>query len=513
MKRCWIFILVVEVGFFTPSVRASTCSPASAVAHTFLEDRSVGQDDILKAANYLSGIDKIRAIKRFRMSVKGYVSNGLQGYDPVDVDLPKTRRAFGRLMELDLHNQRHRRVTWLRFDGATVRFTDGYANGRLWTASDDNRIAWTRNGTETSFLDSSMRYVPAFIVLHAVDHLATAAALGDGCVAGSATQVVDFSWNEQMRLRMNLDRDTGRIVRLKTTTSDPLMGDDNETYDFDGQQITNGISFPLHITYGRHGFPFTVSTVDAVEVNPELNATLFDPPKGYAEAPTLSQARRIGEGAYEMSLGDGPDNFVEFFDLGNKVIVFDAPLDSDTSSEVVAEIKRLLGNKPITHVIISHFHDDHAGGVGYYAALGATIVTTRDSAAVLSRYAHAASHLNHGSATIGRPLKFAFVDGSPVTLAGAGERSLIVYRLNNLPHVNAMLVAYATAAKVIANSDLYAEFAPFDTNMLLFAKWLASTEAPPDVQWIAGGHHRPISRVDFMNKSFAFEHLQEQHDN
>jgi glyoxylase-like metal-dependent hydrolase (beta-lactamase superfamily II) len=41
---------------------------------------------------------------------------------------------------------------------------------------------------------------------------------------------------------------------------------------------------------------------------------------------------------------------------------------------VIAAAKKSAPGKPIRHIVLSHFHDDHMGGVRTYAAEGAIVV-------------------------------------------------------------------------------------------------------------------------------------------
>ena len=51
------------------------------------------------------------------------------------------------------------------------------------------------------------------------------------------------------------------------------------------------------------------------------------------------------------------------------------PLDDARTNAVIAEVKRVIPNKPIRYLLNTHHHWDHSGGTRAYAAEGAIIVT------------------------------------------------------------------------------------------------------------------------------------------
>ena len=63
---------------------------------------------------------------------------------------------------------------------------------------------------------------------------------------------------------------------------------------------------------------------------------------------------------------------VEFKDY---MAIVEGPLDEERSLAVIAEVKKLVPNKPIRYLINSHHHFDYSGGIRTYVAEGATIVT------------------------------------------------------------------------------------------------------------------------------------------
>ena len=63
---------------------------------------------------------------------------------------------------------------------------------------------------------------------------------------------------------------------------------------------------------------------------------------------------------------------VEFTDY---LVVVEALGNDARSHAVMAEVKRLVPNKPIRYLVNTHAHFDHSGGVRAFAAEGVTIVT------------------------------------------------------------------------------------------------------------------------------------------
>jgi glyoxylase-like metal-dependent hydrolase (beta-lactamase superfamily II) len=61
-------------------------------------------------------------------------------------------------------------------------------------------------------------------------------------------------------------------------------------------------------------------------------------------------------------------------EMADHLVIFEPPLFEGRSEAVITAAKRPAPGKPIRHIVLSHFHDDHMGGVRTYAAEGATVV-------------------------------------------------------------------------------------------------------------------------------------------
>src|SRR5439155_1503288 len=71
-------------------------------------------------------------------------------------------------------------------------------------------------------------------------------------------------------------------------------------------------------------------------------------------------------------LGGGTHNSLAI-EQTNGIVIVEPPLYDERSDAVIAWASAQFPGKPITHLVITHFHDDHSGGLRAYVALGATI--------------------------------------------------------------------------------------------------------------------------------------------
>jgi glyoxylase-like metal-dependent hydrolase (beta-lactamase superfamily II) len=483
---------------------AAACTPSaesSAAVRDLLADSIVGRDIIRQAAQRIGGVDKLRAIKRLRYITEGDLSNGTQNYDPRKALDPDKNGPMTRIAELNFDTRQHRRKTSIIDNaGQTEAFWEHYANGHAWTLYPGVGSLADDETDEATFLDPITRSIPALLILQAMDNLTSASWIGESCATGILSDVVEFSWNPGTRFRLHIDKEDKLVRRIEATASDTLVGDDNVFQDFEGEMIVDGISFPTMTRAWRRGTIYSQLKTAQVEINPALEIFANEPPARLLRMPPASSARHIGNGLYEYLTGI-TDYFIYFFDLGDGVAVFDAPISSDLSRQVEQEIEKTVG-KPVKYVIASHFHGDHVGGLSHYVRQGVKVVATPENFAILSRYANASARLNGIKLPRAEP-DFAAVDKQPLTLRGTNGQKLIIYRAPNISHVQTMLMAYHPASRTLVTADFFSEVAAFGADDARLAAWLKSPAAPK-VDWLVGVHNRKISYKEVQDRAAAF---------
>src|SRR4029434_238126 len=84
------------------------------------------------------------------------------------------------------------------------------------------------------------------------------------------------------------------------------------------------------------------------------------------------ESSQLAPGVWLLGGGSHNSVLVEFRDF---VTVVEGALQHERSQAVVAEVRRLVPNKPIRYVVNTHYHWDHSGGLRGLVAAGAQMVT------------------------------------------------------------------------------------------------------------------------------------------
>ena len=196
-----------------------------------------------------------------------------------------------------------------------------------------------------------------------------------------------------------IDPDTGRIEKLSTMEWDVVYGDIEIEVKFDNWQVFNGIAYPMMLRMSQGGAPRWEIRRSSVEVNPDYLEETFQAPSGLSYIHDQEAAKRGWEisqtmrmftlsGAYRPKLNvieidagvhylsalpiDGIYTMV--IEQDNGVVVVEPGMNDLKGEEIIKWIKTNIPNKPLTHLVVTHHHNDHGAGIRPYIAEGAALV-------------------------------------------------------------------------------------------------------------------------------------------
>ncbi len=476
-------------------LRAVPAIAAPDASQTLTADVLRGRALMAAAVDRLGGAERLRKIDRLHYSIDGTSLNGLQGFDPSNLEahVPIGEVLTSADFDYKDHMFRRRNLQVLP-GGIRLDAISYYKDGVVTDTYPGGAHMTEEKGSETAISNPSVRIFPPLLGRQLLEDTSRATFVGSRIEGGEEIEIVDIAQDAGPPVRVRLDQQN-RIISLEATGTDPLRGDASVTYAYSGERRVDGVSFPEHVDIEVQGRPYLSFRVKDVSINPEFDATTFIAPR-FSLLTTAVATNALGNGVYEITGLNGGSFRVIFFDLGDSVAVFDAPGSREKSAWVAGEIRKALGPKPIKYLILSHFHDDHIAGVGYYVDNGVTIVTTRANASVVARYAVRDSRLRPDLPAAGKTPNFLFLDNDYLDLKGEATRGLRVYKLPNALHVKDMLMAYQPSGRLLVEADLYVELAGYsDASEALF-QWLNQRNSPR-VDWIVGTHLSKISTKEF----------------
>jgi len=288
-------------------------------------------------------------------------------------------------------------------------------------------------------------------------------------------------------VRLFIDPDTFLPAKADTMEDDPLYGNTLFEVIYTDWRRAGEIMVPFHLTQNISGLgkTITIQTEErtAVQNNVQFQAGMLDIPPdlqaAYDPADGLRGERmsqlflrrqalglpsyvdqsiavvftesRPGSGIWHVTGGSHNSLVVE---MADRLIVVEPPLYEARSQAVITGIKSRFPGKPISDIIVTHFHFDHSGGVRAYAAVGAGVVVGAASQAHFQAVM-AAPHTVVPDALQNNPRQVTVtaVPAAGLTLTD-GVRTVGVYPVQNT-HAADMVIAHVSGENLVFVSDLF----------------------------------------------------------
>jgi len=289
---------------------------------------------------------------------------------------------------------------------------------------------------------------------------------------GQPKTIVTFTALGKYRVNGTITADN-LVERVQTWIANPVFGDMVYEHRYTEYKDYNGVKFPslVHTHQGdprlNPGHNSQEIRVTGVDVNPAgIAMPVPDTIRQAAGQPVMIRiaSDQVAPGVWRIAGESHNSVAIEFRDF---ITVVEAPQDERRSLAVIAEVHRLIPNKPIQYVVNTHYHFDHSGGLRTYVAHGATVVThagnrpfyeevffypaprTLEPDLLSTRYPW--FRQNRLDSIEGVTQKYVISDG---------VRTLDVLPLQGIIHDGHMLVAYLPTEKILINADMYGPPAP-----------------------------------------------------
>jgi glyoxylase-like metal-dependent hydrolase (beta-lactamase superfamily II) len=282
---------------------------------------------------------------------------------------------------------------------------------------------------------------------------------------GRTLKVIGFTTMGKYRVTGEFN-DQNMLERVVTWVPDPVMGDMQVEIRYsDYRDVGNGVKFPyrIHAHQGDHPFIGGRNWLDLTITEARANV-----PNAAQTAPANvgnavashppATSRSLANGIWLIG-GTGANSVaIEFRDF---ITVVEGPEDDARSTAVIAEVKRVIPNKPIRYLINTHHHFDHAGGIRGFAAAGATIVTHESNKNFYENVVLAPQPRTLSPDSLSQ-FPFATTGPGPQSLEtfadryaiSDGTQTAMVYHVTDLAHATDMAITYIPSAKILVTADM-----------------------------------------------------------
>jgi glyoxylase-like metal-dependent hydrolase (beta-lactamase superfamily II) len=370
------------------------------------------------------------------------------------------------------------------------------SGSQAFAANDRDRLVQTLNPANLPGITFNyVRRLPHLLVAYALEQRTPSLRhLGEESFGGRAHHVVAFATANGAQVSLFFDAKTGLLSKYEQMVSDPVDGDVVQETSFPGYRAVEKLMVPTGRQTRRGGDLVEDVKYTEVRLNTRPADAAFARPEGFevqpfpAPPPPIRETR-LADGVYLFE--SAANALVVEFDT--YVLVVEPYAGGRGPKPTINKAREMFPSKPVRYVVVTHYHDDHSGGLRSYVASDVTVVTTPANQRFFERMAAAAFTLNPDDQTRAprKPL-FEFVRDRRRVFTD-GKQTLELIDIGPSPHAEEMLVAYLPKEKLVFQGDLVnlpqsGRYLPSTVNetTLHFFDWV--TKSGLDVRRVAAVH-------------------------
>jgi glyoxylase-like metal-dependent hydrolase (beta-lactamase superfamily II) len=241
------------------------------------------------------------------------------------------------------------------------------------------------------------------------------------------------------------------VEKAEYLTTNSVVGDVPVELTYSDYAQFGTIQFPKHIVEKQDGYP----TLDIMVSEVLPNAAVSLPvPANVSSAPAPPATpnvtiEKVGDGLWSVNGAGTRSLAVEFAD---HVVMLEGPTSDARSKAANDLVRKTVPNKPITAVVNTHAHYDHAGGLREYVAEGITVITQANNKEFLEKAWARPRTVEDTAPTTNTPMIEAVADKRVLS---DRTRTVELYFLDGHQHQAGQLIAWLPKERILLYGDGY----------------------------------------------------------
>ena len=265
---------------------------------------------------------------------------------------------------------------------------------------------------------------------------------------------VEVATSDGRAFTLAIDAKSKLPTRVFMPANNVNLGDVVISTAFSEYQSVGSLQLPGRLTTKTDDF----ITADVRVAKQAVDADTGDlaAPAGAASAalpapqPPNVTVEEVSRGVWLLA---GGSHHSALFEFSDHLMLIDAPQNDARTLAVIAKARELRPNKPLTHLVNSHHHFDHSGGIRAAVSEGLTIITHEKNAAFIEEIVRRPHTIVPDALSKNpKPAKIETIADEKIITDGA-----MTVNLYSIPseHSESMLMAYLPRERDLVVIDVY----------------------------------------------------------
>ncbi len=238
----------------------------------------------------------------------------------------------------------------------------------------------------------------------------------------------------------------GFVTRIDSKVPNAMLADMDVVTRFEDYRDVGGLKFPMRLRQSTAGTEVFDISVQDVKIDVPAK---IDVPEGIRGAKPKFSVQKVTDGVWFI---EGPTHNSVAVELKDQIVLVESPMFDGYAEQIFLAANALVPGKKVGSVIATHHHFDHAGGLRYAAAQGATIVTSSMALPYYEKiFSNPSSIAPDRLAASGQKPSFVGVD--ELKVLSDDNQPIEIHQIQDSMHSRAFLMVYLPKNRILVEGD------------------------------------------------------------
>ena len=281
--------------------------------------------------------------------------------------------------------------------------------------------------------------------------------------------LLDITTADGLAFTLAIDAATKLPSYLTSRLNHPNLRDVSQRTSFADYEDVNGLMLPTSVIVSTDDYQIIDLRMTAQSVDGDVGdlaapaaATSATPVSG--PPPANVTAEEVADGVWFLA---GQSHHSVLVELSDHLMLIEAPNEVRTLA-VIAKARELVPDKPLTHLVNTHHHFDHSGGIRAAVSEGLVIITHAANASFYQELAERTSTIAP-DALAQNPQSLTLETVDDEMTHEDDSMTVELYHIADNPHAGSLLMAYLPRQRLLVQADAFSpgrDFQPFAANLL-----------------------------------------------